>query len=153
MRDHCPDCGAVLERKRRSGQHHRFFFSAVSGAFANWPIEHRFLPSSEEHLRAWLLIQAGHCNVIGQSLTAEADIFRVADFTERLMTDIRKHGSFGFVEVVSRKSLAVRYPKSISYRDLSQTDFQPIASKVFDIIEAEIGVPVDQLVREHEAAA
>lgn len=152
--DHCPECGAVFaEKKRRSGPQHRMFFSAISCAFSNWPLEHAFLPSNEEHLRAWLLVKAGYHNIIGQNLVEEADIFRVADFTQRLMASIRAHGSYGFVEVTGRKSLIVKFPKSIAYRELSQADFQPIAQAVFDIIESEIGLKVEDLVRQHEAAA
>lgn len=154
MRDHtCPHCGCEIERKRRSPQHHRMFFAAISAAFSQWPIEHRFLPSCQDHLRAWLLKEADHCNIVGQNLTDEADIFRVVDFTERCLSAIRSHGGFGFVEVTGRRSLVVKYPKSISFRDLDQKAFQPIAEKVFEIIEHEIGVPVEQLVFETERAA
>ena len=111
------------------------------------------MPSCEEHLRAYLLVQAEHCNVIGQNLHDEADILRVADFTERLLAAVRHFGGYGFVEVVSRKSIAVRYPRSIAFREVDQKAFQAISQRVFEIIEAEIGVPVDQLVVGHEAAA
>jgi hypothetical protein len=129
------------------------FFAAISAAFSNWPINHSFLPSNEEHLRAYLLVKAEHCNIIGQNLIDEGDIFRVADFTDRLMSAVRGGGQYGFVEVTGRKSLVVRFPKSISFRELDQKAFAPIAQRVFDIIEVELGVPVDQLVKESEMAA
>lgn len=150
----CNHCGCELEeRKKRSPSQHRMFFASVAAAFANWPITHSFRPSNEEHLRAYLLVRAGHCNIIGQNLLEEGDIFRVADFTERLLSEIRSHGGYGFVEVTGRKSIIVNYAKSINWREVDQKAFQPIAQAVFDIIEAEIGVMVEDLVTNHEAAA
>ena len=150
----CNHCGCEnTVESDRSPKAHRHFFACVKAAFDNWPLKHTFLPSCEEHLRAYLLVQAEHCNVIGQNLHDEADIMRVADFTERLLAAVRHFGGYGFVDVVSRKSIAVRYPRSIAFREIGQKAFHEIAQRVFEIIEVEVGVPVDQLVREHEAAA
>lgn len=150
--DYCPGCGLSFAHKKRSLSHHRLFFAAVSAAFDNWPLEHRFLPSCEEHLRAWLLVQVGHHNVIGQNLIDQGDIFRVVDFTERLLTAVRQFGGYGFVEIASRKSIIVKYPKSIAYRELDQKAFAPIAEAVFQIIEEETGIKIENLKREVQPA-
>ncbi len=131
----------------------RLLFLAIAGAFANWPITHSFRPSSKKHLQAYLLVRAGHCTIIGQNLIDEADIFRMADFTERLLAAVRKNGSFGFAEISGRKSLVVRFPKPIDCRHVDQKEFAQVAPAVLDIIEQEIEIPARELVRGVERAA
>src|SRR5208337_3951386 len=87
--DHSPHCGVTSECKRRLPNPHRMFFASIAAAFANWPIEHRFLPNSEEHLRVWLLVQEEYCNTVSPNLTDEAHIFSAADFTTRLIASTR----------------------------------------------------------------
>ena len=50
-------------KKRRSLKHHKRLFGLIRAAFDLWPEGHEFQPETEDHLRAWLTIKAGHCEV------------------------------------------------------------------------------------------
>jgi hypothetical protein len=150
---HCPECGCVLKQSR-SPQQHKFFFAAVKAAFMHWPHDYRFVPDSEEHLRAWLLVEAKHCTIIGQTLRGDpGDALRMAAFVNLSVAKAKEANGFMFIEVIDRKSITGRFPRSVSWREVDQKAFQPIAQAVFEIIHDVIGTPVEQLVAEHEAAA
>ena len=150
--DRCPACGFVLKQKR-SRQHHNFFFACLDEAYANWPSAHRFQPASVEHLRHWLLVQAGYHNVIGQNLTEDSgDVYRMADFTARILQHTRTTGSSGFVEITGEHSIIVKFPKSISWRTLDQKAFTPIAEAIFQIVEHETGIKTEDLKKHTESA-
>lgn len=154
MSNHCPHCGCELARPR-SGPDHRRFFGAVAKAFDQWPENAEFQPRDAEHLRAYLLVRAGHFNV-GKIETPEgyADnpsirtLFRMAvEGTAKALA-----GETGHYDVrVSASGVEVLTPRSIDYRTVSQREFGPIRDAVEAIIEAEIGVRVDQLLKERAA--
>jgi hypothetical protein len=150
---HCPHCGAILEKKGRSPKHHRFYFKAISCAFYHWPANARFVPVSEEHLRHWLQVEAQHFDLIQSDLKGDSeDVLRAAQFAHDCLKKARDTGSTGFVSASSKRLLA-RFPKSIAWDVVSEDEFQPIASKVFEIIQEITGSDVDTLVRETESAA
>jgi len=62
---HCPECGCVIkDDKPRSNPQHRRFFGMIAAAYHQWPEQFKeFQPLDAEHLRAWLLIKAGHRHV------------------------------------------------------------------------------------------
>ena len=145
----CPSCGVVL-CKTRSLSDHRRFFALIKAAFDQWPEAHSFQPDSAEHLRAWLTCKAGHRNVTELHLPAEAtgDMVRLFQFGTECA--IKAAGGVGFV-VPYRDSLVVISPKSISWDTISQKEFGPFRDAVSDVIEAETGIKVGDLLNEKAA--
>jgi hypothetical protein len=132
----CPHCGSMLT-KARSPNDHRRFFAAIRQAFMHWP-EGEFTPASEEHLRAWLLIQAGYSDVAYASTIQEA------------IREAAGEGNYPFAQRVGDQ-IEITTAKSISFSTLDQKAFGQIREKVEEIIEANIGVPVEQLLKEQAA--
>lgn len=135
----CPTCGGP-SKKRRSPEHHKRFFAVIAAAYQHWPESHDFQPANAEHLRAWLLCKAKWCNV----QTGTVDSF--------ISGSHKTEAGFSFR--FRAGTLVHEYrPKSINWEKMDQRTFSPIAQAVDEIIEAEIGVPTDRLLRETEAAA
>lgn len=144
----CPHCGCDIagKGKPRSVEQHRRFFGMIAAAFHHWPDGHEFQPSSSEHLRSWLLCKTGYRDVV--TVPVESDhpaVVKLATLAvegalraARTHAFVRPHGS----------SLAVFTAKSISFHALSHGDFQAVNDAVQEIIEAETGVKVDDLLRE-----
>ena len=131
---HCPGCGLVLV-KERSPKAHRLFFAVIDKAFQNWPESFEGLqPDCSEHLRAWLLVKAGYRDVLHNS-----DV----DFIKNVITYTRERG-YGFPAEHSG-GLAVAFPRSVNWQTLDQKAFNPVAEKVYAIIEEIIGVPIKEL--------
>lgn len=150
----CPHCKKPLH-DRRSTQDHRRFFAVLQAAFHHWPEAHDFQPESVEHLRAWLLCKAGHCFVRTFELPDGHDavtIARLVEFAEQLMQRAGPDDAYRFGRWKGM-TLKVFSPKSIAFTEVGQREFGDLREKVEDIIAAEIGVPVDQLLAEHEGAA
>ncbi len=135
----CPTCGGP-HKKRRSPEHHARFFAVIAAAYHHWPDAHDFQPANAEHLRAWLLCKAKHCDV----MTSAPEAFLRGSF---------KHaGGFCF-RYVSGGLVHEYTPRTINWEKMDQRAFSPIAQAVDEIIEAEIGIPTDRLLKETEAAA
>lgn len=129
-------------RRPRSDRQHRFFFKAVHEAWLNKPeSDDRF--ETPERLRAWLLVKAGHSNM----METDADMIdeRFMLFLKRLLGGI---DHIFFVPAHDNKVRAY-WPKSIEYGAVDQDEFNEIAQRCFDIIVTEVvrGVTVEQLVK------
>lgn len=133
----CPHCGCVLT-KPRSPKHHRHFFAIIDRAFANWPENHRHQPDNPEHLRAWLLVQAGHRDVIHDNPDHPS-----AEFITAIVSRVRETG-YAF-PAVHCGALAVAFPRSINWETLDQKDFNPIAESVYAVIEDVLQVSIKEL--------
>ncbi len=60
---HCPHCGCDLQPEKgkpRSVEQLRRFFGMLRAMYRHWPETAEFQPESEEALRKWVLIKAGH---------------------------------------------------------------------------------------------
>ena len=132
----CPECGALLGNKRSLPDHRRFF-AMLKPAFKQWP-EGDFAPTSIHHFRSWLLVQAGH-----------SDVAYVSTIQEAVTAAVGKD-NYAYAQPVGAQIEVIK-AKSLSFAALDQKAFGQIREKVEDIIEANIGVPVDQLLRERAA--
>jgi len=143
---HCPHCGCEFdESDPRSTKDHRRFFKIISVAFANWPERHAHKPDNAEHLRAWLLCAAKHRNVNviqGDKNTVNA-----------MKTALSETGVYVFSFDVDGGGTAIVTPKSIKFGKAGQKRFNAVRDAVCEIIEQEIGVPVETLLREGDKAA
>ncbi len=150
---HCPHCGCELTQSHRSARHHRRFFGLVTAAYNQWPERSEFQPESPEHLRAWLLVKAGHREtreipvVAAEEHPGLAVLARLA-----IEAAFREAGAFAFINPDAGAGIVSIYrPKSIAHASCDQKAFSPIAEAVEQIIEQELNVTAEQLLREKAA--
>lgn len=146
----CHECGAVQKKSgRRSRQHHNRLFGLIDVAAYHWPSDHEFQPENDpEYLRAWLVCKAGY------SERKDVSIGETAATAAALQAAIRWAGPHAFIRPhPSGGSVAVYRPVSLKWSKLGQADFAPLAQAVQEIIETVIGVPAEELLQAHEAAA
>lgn len=144
--DHCP------AHRRRSLPQHRRLFGLISAAFHHWPGGHEFEPDSAEHLRAWLLCKTRHRETNDFTLPDTDDpvmMARMMEFAEALL-DTQKGSKFGRWR---GSTLRVFTPKSISFEKLNHRDACLLFDEIGAVIEAELGIKADELLRQHEASA
>ena len=143
----CKCCGQALPSPRNR-ERHNLFFAILGPALAQWPESHSFQPMSQEHLRAWLLVEAGWCTtrdleIGGPSKQHAANALRF------FMDSADGHRFFS----MTAKGIRERKPKSIAWGKCREAEFQTIMNTSAQIIEEAIGVPIEQLKRETEKAA
>lgn len=134
--------------KPRSLDQHRRFFGMLAAVHSNWPESHRFQPDNAEHLRAWLLVRAGHHTVKTFHLNDDADeLAKVLPVIVATMFSkyawCRPRGN----------ELHVCVPESIAFDKLEHAKFCKLNDDVDEIIRAETGLDPDELLRQTEAAA
>ena len=134
--------------KPRSLDQHRRFFGMIAAVHSHWPESHRFQPDNAEHLRAWILVRAGHHTVKTFFLDGDADEFaRVIPIVTATM--LGKHSwcrSLG-------NELHVCVPESIAFDKMEHQAFCKLNGDVDEVIRAETGLDPEQLLRETERAA
>lgn len=146
MTHRCKHCGSPA--RHRSDPHHRLLFAVIARAFENWPEgpDEKFRPADVEHLRAYLLIKAGHYNKI--DLRCENP--------DAISLEQQIRGVLG--AVAEKPTLVHTYPwgiriylaKSISYSELGRAEFNTICERVFEVLSAKLRVDIKTLKREAE---
>ena len=159
----CPHCGAGFvpeeapTRLPRSPKQHRAFFRMVRIAADNWPETHPFQPvganrkAREEHMRAWLLVQANHKMIIGEPLDkvrAVSDWELVKRYVAVAMQPSAMHPYRFPREDAHTGALMVDVPRSIDWAALSHEDFKPVFDEVMFIIERETGLKIEFIKQE-----
>lgn len=139
--------GAILKAKitrPRSPEHNSFFHVCIQEAFWKWPRDHpQFQPDDWKHLRAWLLCKAGHCQKMVVTVSSgEEKLLKpiIQAFRSFFETDKER---YIWVGIKDHALMAVR-PLSLKYSDVDQHWFQPIADRVFDILQTEGNFNVDE---------
>lgn len=138
----CKCCGQELPSPRNR-ERLAAFFCMLKPAFAQWPESHPFQPLSEEHLRAWLTVEAGwhttrELEIGGPSKQHAANALRYF---------IDAGDGYRFFSMTA-KGIRERRPKSIAFRKCSEADFKRVIDTASEIIETVIGVPIDRMKRE-----
>ena len=149
----CPHCGGIIEHGR-SGPDHRRFFAMVKAAYLNWP-EHEYQPSSEEALRAYLLIKAGHTNVAKAEVPpgyAESETVRTQyrAVVEGVCRAVVSEGRY-FELRTGPDAAEIVTARSIDYATVGRREFGRIREAVELFLEDALGVTADQLLRERAA--
>lgn len=140
--DHCP------ARDARSLPQHRRLFGLVRAAFMHWPDSADFRPQNEEHLRKYLTAKAGHYTV----QTIEFGHMPHGTIKSIAEAAIAAAGAYAFVKAVSGK-LIIYTPDSIAFDKLSHKAACRLFDEIGAVIETEIGIKADELLKNHEAAA
>ena len=151
--EQCPECGCLFRIKNRgkprSVPQHRRFFGLVKAAFANWPERHKFQPRTAEELRAWLLYQAGHCEVVKTVRCETVEPRNLAAVFEASFRAARAHC---FVEVQGN-TVRIIAPHSTAFEKLPHMHAVTIYSLIQDFVTDIFGVPADQLLKKAKEAA
>ena len=150
----CPECGCILTKPRSSADHRRFF-GLLAKAADQWPESHPFQPSSVEHLRAFLLCEAGYTSVttvdLSEITASNPHLLAAARIAiEEAVAAGLRNGDYVFTRPRGDVVEILR-PRSINWATLGQKEFSPIREAVETIIEAAIGVSSEQLLKEQAA--
>lgn len=150
----CPHCLCDLDPvkgKPRSLEQLRRFFSVLRAMHHHWPEDAVFQPHCEEHLRKWVLCMVGHRTVIKTlTLPGSSNPARVAalmEFAESLLEIDNRFGRW------KGTTLAVYEAKSIAFHKLGQAEFNRLNDEVEAVYEAETGLKVDEVLKQHGQAA
>ena|SRR3990167_118025 len=145
----CPTCRQAMPHPRNKARLD-LLFAILVPALHQWPEGAEFQPLSTEHLRSWLLCEAGHCDVDEVSFAGSSKAQIIAAVTALMNRRRRK----GFVHYRATKDgIKALEAKSIAFANCSETTFKRVLERAIEIIEVTIGVEIEQLKREHEAAA
>lgn len=141
----CDQCQAKADR---SLPQHKRLFGLVRAAHMHWPEASEFTPFSEEHLRKWLLCKAGHYTV--KTLTL-ADMTTGAA-TALLETAFHAARAYSFVKGTAGQ-VHIFTPKSIAFDKLDHKAACKLFDEIGAVIECELGIKAEDLLRQTEAAA
>ena len=144
----CEGCPA---RQGRSLPQHRRYFSLIAAAHHHWPENHDFQPESVDHLRKWLQCKAGHYTTTRIEVpSAEPAIMRLARLSAEAA--IKASGGTAWIKPFDG-GVVVFVPISIAFDKLDHRGACKLFDEVAGVIEAEIGIKADHLLKETEAAA
>lgn len=140
----CWSCGVPIGRARSSPDHKRFF-ALIRAAFHHWPLQYEFQPDDTEHLRAWLIVKAGHRITTTIKLPSKATPAANRMFFEAVKAGIKAAGGRAFV-VPMDDQLAVLAPKSIA--KMGQQEFAVVRDDVTALIESITETSANRLLHE-----
>ena len=143
----CPACGET--KTRRGDAHHRLFFAVIAKAWDSWPESAKFQPETPEHLRSYLLIKAGHFD----KLDIRCDNPDAISLEDQLRVIIKTVSDKPPLMHSYQWGVRVFWPKSISYAACDRRTFNEVSTKVFEILETMLGVPIETLKKEAEREA
>jgi hypothetical protein len=140
----CPHCGCDVEAKPkgkpRSVPQHRRYFALIKAAFSHWPDEHRFKPTSEEHMRKWLQAKSGYHNI----RTVDTAGMDKQDAIVAIAAELAAADPMHFTSVVGGKFHIVE-SKSIDFDTLPHLAACALFDAVAETIEAETGLKAEQI--------
>lgn len=122
----------------------------IHAAYDHWPSSHEFQPDSAEHLRAWLTCKAGYRESTIIDLPDGATDGMQRLFVLAIEASVKAVDGLGFVRPYNG-SVVVFKPRSIAWDKLGQREFSQVRDAISDVIEAETGIKVDDLLRAEAA--
>lgn len=146
--NHCPHCGCELTQKEggkpRSVEQIRRYFAMLKHTWSNWPESHPQQFASSEEMRAWLQMKAG-----AREVGAQIPLTGMSKERAMLLAEaaIRGAGSFAW-PIINGDTLVIFRPKSISFGRMAHHDFCRLSDAVSDVIEAETGIKIEDMMRE-----
>lgn len=147
MQQVCEKCGAP--DRQRGPADHRMLHAIVSLAYANWPETHSFEPMGRDHLYGWLLIQAGH----GQAIDIQSRKPEIITATIAAIFPAIKRRIHCIDVQPTAKGVRILISDSLSYKEAGKKKFEDVRSRVYDVIESVLGVPIETLKREAQRDA
>lgn len=154
----CPHCLSDLDPvkgKPRSVEQLRRFFGVLRAMKHHWPETAEFQPESEEHLRKWVLVKAGHRETTDIPVPFAEDqpgLTRLA--VTAIEGAVAAAGAFAFVKPHPNGGLVrVFRAKSIAFDKLGQAEFNKLNDEVEAAYKAETGLDPDEVLKQTERAA
>ena len=138
-----------VQKEQRSVQQHRRFFGLVRALFHHWPESIEFQPDNEEHLRAYLLVKAGHRSVktfYPEVTGVSADFAKMIPIVSAMMLN-RYCWAWADGEAVK-----VCAPESTAFHKLPHKKACQVLNDVEDFVRT-LGIEPDEVLKEHERAA
>jgi hypothetical protein len=135
----------LVEEKERSSRSHRFFFACVNAAWDNLNDHWKGLLPSPDHLRAYALCRAGHCDTQVFTLSSP-------DIAHTVAAAMRSLDQFAVVDV-TKNVVTLHVAHSQSYRAMDKVTFRRSSDDVLRMISEMIGVSAEQLGQAAKAAA
>jgi len=143
----CPACAA--KAKPRSPEQHRRFFALMKATFMHWPETHERQFASKDEMRKWLQMKAGW-----REVGAQIPIAGIPKDKALFLAKAAIQAAESFAEPVFYKdNLVIFKPKSIAFAKMGPAEFNALNDAVSQVIEMEIGIPADRLLKETESAA
>lgn len=154
----CPHCQCDLDPakgKPRSLDQLRRFFAVLRAMKMHWPERAEFQPESEEHLRKWALVKAGHretADIPCEWATDRPSLTKLASLA--IESAIQAAGTYAFVRPDSNGGrVRVFKAKSIAFDKLGQAEFNRLNDEVEAVYRAETGLDPDEVLKQQERAA
>ena len=128
------------------------FFGVVAMAAFNWPERMQFQPEGNkkeaaEHLRAWLLVEVGHCEALFvPNEMVRGDPAKIVEIG-KFFCDGKKH----FRLKQAPGGMSISRPLSIKKTECKVDVFRDVSHAVFEIIDAATGITPELYKREQEA--
>ena len=142
----CPHCLCDLDPikgKPRSLDQLRRFFAVLRSMYFHWPESAKFQPHGEEHLRKWVLCQAGHRRVVKTLTLPGANnpgrLEAMQKFADELLDMGNRFGRW------KGATLAVYEAKSIAFDKLGQAEFNRLNDEVEAVYKAEADLDAETL--------
>lgn len=153
----CPHCGCKIDAKTkpRSLDQMRRFFAVLRAMFSHWPETSEFTPESEEHLRKWVLIKAGHRETTDVPVSFAEDQPGLTKLTALAIEGaLKAAGAYAFIRPHPEGGLVrVFKAKSIAFDKLGQAEFNALNDAVETVYAQETGLDPEQVLKESEKAA
>lgn len=141
----CPRCRFDMggERTPRS---HRYLHAVIAAAHENWPERHSFQPTCSAHLRAWLFCHPSveFCGTI------DGPVDGLSMF-QQLMGEAAGQGFRAFIGPDGAGGMRLRIPRTSAMAAKGgpkRGAFYSLVDRVLGAIEAETGIPREDLRRE-----
>lgn len=121
----------------------------MKAAFHHWPETHARQFASQDEMRKWLQMKAGW-----REVGAQIPIAGIPKDKALFLAKAAIQAAESFAEPVFYKdNLVIFKPKSIAFANMRQAEFNELNEAVSQVIEQEIGITADQLLKETENAA
>lgn len=153
----CPHCGCKIDAKTkpRSVEQLRRFFGMLRAMYAHWPETSDFRPESEEHLRKFVLVKAGHRETVDVPVAFAEDqpgLTKLASLA--IEAALKAAGAYAFIRPHPDGGLVrVFKAKSIAFDKLGQAEFNALNDAVETVYASETGLDPETVLKEHERAA
>lgn len=145
----CPVCETKLPlstSKPRSYQQHKRFFIMCRAAYHHWPETHIEQFSSAKECRKYLTMKAGWRDIASKTLLTGIREDKAILLATAVLSGLPKH--VGARPVLHNGQLIVWVPRSISYATMPHLEFCALSDAVAEVIEAETGMRVEEMMRE-----
>mgnify|MGYP005606360083 FL=1 len=153
----CPHCQCDIDGKGkpRSVEQLRRFFAMLRAMFSHWPESSDFRPESEEHLRKFVLVKAGHRETVDVPVAFAEDqpgLTKLASLA--IEAALKAAGAYAFIRPHPEGGLVrVFKAKSIAFDKIGQAEFNALHDAVDTVYASETGLDPATAVREHEQTA